>query len=77
MRKLFASLLLVLALAAAGCCKGHVDADAIDGSVKLLVERHDAMLDGKLDPKSISEEDRKTFKRTGQLVVTALQEAKK
>lgn len=75
MKKLL--VLAVLLLAGAGCTKGTIHADAIDGLVEKISERHDAMLDGTLDPKTISEADKATFKRSTALIREIIQAAKK
>ena len=75
MRKLMVSALLLLACA--GCSKGMIRADAIDGLVRQVTERHDAMLNGTLDPKTISEADKATFKRSTFLLNEVVREAKK
>lgn len=63
---------------AVGCSqKGYVRADAIDGSLISVCDRHDKMLKGELDPKSISEADKKTYLRTSELLRKAVAEAKK
>jgi hypothetical protein len=74
-----AKMLLVAALISmvAGCCKGHINADAIERSVKIVTERHDKMLKGEIDPKSVSAEDKATFLRTTELLRKVVDEAKK
>lgn len=63
---------------AVGCSqKGYVRADAIDGSVNTICERHDKMLRGELDPKSIKDDDKKTYLRTSELLRKTVAEAKK
>lgn len=59
-----------------GCNKGMVRADAIDGLTTDVCDRHDAMISGKLDPKSISEADKATFLRSSAILRKVLQEAK-
>lgn len=67
----------VLLIVAVGCSKGTVRADAIDGLVDKIAERHDAMLNGTLDPKSVSPEDKATYLRSTQILKEILKEAQK
>jgi len=75
MKKLMLGAILLAALS--GCCKGHISADAIDGLVRKVSDRHDAMLNGTLDPKSVSPEDKATYLRSTELLRQALREAQK
>jgi hypothetical protein len=71
--------LLVLAailLAGAGCSTG-IQPDAIEGLIKKVGERHDAMLDGTLDPKTVSAADKATYKRSVEILNKIVAEAKK
>lgn len=74
MRKLL--VLAILVFSCAGCYTG-IRPDAIDGLVRKVSERHDAMLNGTLDPKTISPEDKATFLRSTQLLNAVVDEAKK
>lgn len=75
MKKLF--VLAVLLLAGAGCSKGTIRADAIDGLIRQVSDRHDALLNGTLDPKTISEADKATFLRSTYLLKEVVKEAQK
>ena len=59
-----------------GCHTGEIRADAIHGSVQIICDRHDAMIDGKLDPKTISEADKATYKRSTELLRKVVNEAR-
>ena len=67
-------LMAVPLLLLAGCCKGHIRADAIDGSIEIVTERHDRLVnatkdvngDGVTDDED--EADRKTYLRTTKLL---------
>jgi len=68
---------LFLGLILAGCGdKGYIRAEAIDGLVDKVSERHDAMLNGTLDPKSVSPEDKATYLRSTQILREAINAAK-
>ena len=77
MKTIIAPLLLaVLLLGSAGCSSG-IRAEAIEGLVGDVAARHDAMLDGTLDPKTLSAEDKATFKRSTRILLEIVKEAKK
>lgn len=67
-------LLPLLLLGAAGCCKGHIRADSIDGSIKIVSKRHDRLVnlvkdvngDGVVD--GTDDADRRTYLRTTELL---------
>lgn len=71
------ALIFALGLLSTSCIgpAGMVRADAIQPAVDRVTERHDAMLRGELDPKSISPEDRDTFLRTSELLRGTVDEA--
>jgi len=68
--------LVMLPLFMIGCTKGMIRADAIDGLTTDVCDRHDAMISGKIDPKTISEADKATYLRSTLLLRKVLQEAK-
>jgi hypothetical protein len=74
MRHLLIAALLVCGL---GCSKGMIRADAIDGLVNKVCDRHDALLTGAADPASISDEDKATYLRSTRLLRELLKEAQK
>lgn len=59
----------------ASCNKGMVRADAIQGLNSDVCDRHDRMIRGQLDPKTLSEADRATYLRSSELLRKALREA--
>lgn len=67
---------LSLAAGCAGTQKGYLKASNVDGGMRDVVSRHDRMVKGELDPKTLSAEDRATFLRTSTLILKALDEAK-
>lgn len=70
------ALLVLLPFFMIGCSKGMIRADAIAPLTTDVCDRHDAILTGKLDPKTISEADKATYLRSSALLRKALQEAK-
>jgi hypothetical protein len=76
MKRIFAPLLLVALLVLSGC-SSVIRAEAIEGLVEDVAARHDALLDGTLDPKTISAADKATFKRSTMILRTVVKEAKK
>lgn len=76
MRNLQRLLLVVAALCALpSCVSNSIDAAAIAEPVHLVTQRHDQMLDGTLDPSTISDDDKATFKRTSRLLNAVVDEA--
>lgn len=73
------SIIIVLGLICTSCIgpAGMVRADAVKPGVDAVTQRHDAMLRGELDPASISEDDKRTFLRTSDLLRKTVDEAVK
>lgn len=69
-------ILAALLAACVGCSTG-IQPDAIEGLIQKVGERHDAMLDGTLDPKTISAADKVTYKRSTEILNKIVAEAKK
>ena len=55
---------LIVALLCLPACKGmqegYIHVDAVEGTMTRIMDRHDAMLNGTLDPATISEEQKTT-----------------
>ena len=76
-------LLPILLLGVAGCCKGHIRADAIDGSIRIVTARHDKLVattpdvngDGVTDDRDKA--DRASYLRTTELLRGVVKEALK
>lgn len=78
-------LLPILLLGVAGCCKGHVRAEALEDTLEAVCDRHDKLVDvvdlktldldgdGKLD----QDEDRATYKRSTELLRETIRRALK
>lgn len=59
-----------------GCTTGMVRADAIEGLVQKVCDRHDRLLKGELDPKALGEDDRATYLRSTELLRKTVAAAK-
>ena len=60
---------LISLVCVAGCsAQGTLNANNIKPAVDLVVDRHNKMLDGSLDPASISDADKKKFADTASLL---------
>jgi len=75
-RNVITAFALAAALPLTACQSGMVKAANIEDLVERMALRQEAILTGQLDPATISEEDKKTFRRSGHLlrvvVATAL-----
>ncbi len=71
----------------AGCCgRGSIPVDDIEAPVRVLVDRHDKLLSGEIDPKGDltgdgkvdgrDEAKKKSWSRTGELLILQLEAAK-
>lgn len=67
-RNLVTSCVLVASLSLTACQSGMVKAANIEDLVERMATRQEAILTGQLDPATISEEDKKTFRRSGHLL---------
>lgn len=76
MKKLM-TLIALLALFAMTSCQsqGMIQASNVADTLRPVLDRHEAMLTGQLDPASISAEDKITFRRSGYLLRVALETA--
>jgi hypothetical protein len=66
----------VLLGGAAGCCSGHVSADAIEGTVEKVTQRHDRFVKGEATAEDKDPKNKDTFLRSTELLRTAVKEAK-
>jgi len=73
MKHLLLSLLALLALTS--CQSGMIQASNVEQTLRPVLDRHEAMLTGQLDPATISPEDKITFRRSGYLIRVALETA--
>ena len=71
------SLLSLLALVALTSCQsqGMIQASNIEQTLRPILDRHEAMLTGQLDPASVPADDKITFRRSGYLLRVALETA--
>lgn len=60
-----------------GCCTGTIKASEVDPLWGDVCNRHDKLVKGELDPKSISEADKATYLRSTQILRQILSEAQK
>jgi hypothetical protein len=76
MKKLM-TLLTLLALFALTSCQsqGMIQASNVADTLRPVLDRHEAMLTGQLDPATISAEDKISFRRSGYLLRVALETA--
>jgi hypothetical protein len=72
-----ANLVLVAVLlgGVAGCCSGHVRADAIDGLVQKVADRHDRFVKGEPNAEDRDPKNKDTFLRSTELLRKTLKEA--
>jgi|GEM_PF-1076351 len=70
-------LLVLLPLFMTGCNKGMIKADAVGPLTTDVCDRHDKLVTGQLDPKTLSEADKATYLRSSQLLRKVLSEAQK
>lgn len=68
---------LFLALFALTSCQtqGMIQASNVEQTLRPVLERHEAILAGQLDPSTISAEDKISFRRSGYLLLVALDTA--
>lgn len=74
MKKLLLSLLVLLALTSCQS-QGMIQASNVAETLRPVLDRHEAILTGQLDPAAISAEDKITFRRSGYLLRVALETA--
>ena len=65
MKKTLVLLICVGMLAIAGCCRGHISADAVDGLITDVTVRHDKLVTQAPD---IKPEDKATYLRSSELL---------
>jgi hypothetical protein len=77
MKNLMRSLLSLLVLVALTSCQtqGMIQASNVADTLRPVLDRHEAILSGQLDPATISPEDKITFRRSGYLLRVALETA--
>jgi uncharacterized protein HemX len=68
---------IVLPLGIGGCGGGQIRAEAVDGLVRQVSDRHDKLVKGELKASEISEADRATYLRSTELLRKVLDEARK
>lgn len=70
------TLLLLFTLSLPSCqSAGAIQASNIEQTLRPVLQRHEAMLNGTLDPTSISADDKISFRRSGYLLLVALETA--
>lgn len=74
MKKFISLFLLCLALTSCQST-GMIDASNIAPTLRPVLERHEAVLSGQLDPATISAEDKITYRRSSYLLLVALETA--
>lgn len=77
MKNLMRAFLSLLVLVALTSCQtqGMIQASNIADTLRPVLERHEAILTGQLDPATISAEDKVTFRRSGYLLRVTLETA--
>lgn len=70
-------MLCLLPLWAVGCHKGEIQVGNVAPLTTDVCDRHDKLIKGELDPKSISEADKATYLRSSALLRKVLDEARK
>ena len=76
LRKLSAVALVTLTLSFASCAATAVDVNRIGPLIEDVVDRHDAMVNGTLDPATISDADKATFLRSTALLRAIVNQAR-
>jgi 1,4-dihydroxy-2-naphthoate octaprenyltransferase len=74
----FSILLVVITLGMlSGCCKGHIAAEAVDGLVTKVADRHDRFVKGEATAEDKDPKNKETFLRSTELLRKVVSEAKK
>lgn len=71
--KLFALVTVLLCIALTSCQSQMLSAKAVEDTLRPVLQRHEAILNGTLDPATISVEDKITYRRSGYLLLLALE----
>jgi len=76
LKKAMVLLVAILLLGASGCSKGMIRADAIDGLVEDVCNRHDKILRGEIKLDQVSAEDKATYLRSTEILRRTVKEAR-